>query len=934
MDGSDADHDHDALDGDSISMQLRHICLEYSYRQLEAATENFSKTHQLGEGSAGTVFKGEMQDGSYAAVKVIDLSTIGDMAAVAGFEDEIAILSKFRHPNLVVLMGWAKEGSRRFLVYEYLSGGDVSGRLHKTRSGQRQWLWHERMAVLREAAQGLAHLHNAKPHAFHRDVKTANILLTNDGGAKVADFGLACVAKQKRASTVRCKFPSGTPGYTCPAYATSGKMTESSEAFSFGVVILEVLLNKMPAGMLNGELMYPLADAVQPAAPGAIDRCIAMADPSGAWPPPVAAEVAALGLSCLDPNLAQRPTFNEICKRLRALQAQFPPMPPQMAPGPPWPPAHGGHATPGAPPPGAPFHTMGPPGPHFHPGMPPPPPGMMWQQAPPPGPGPPAAYPSGVIMMHGPPPPRVPGPGHHPMPPPPTAAPPAPSHVPGQNPPEVALEVAHVRIGSVNNINPAYRVLPCYPCVDREGRKLVPIGRQHQPQWFEAILQDAGDLSCISRNVFEFVWGGPDPNTRELSMRVLSKHPILVDDVAVPYNEWAPVHHGSKVALTGQVETGGRLVLIVFVVHCAPTARQPRGAGPRLPAPMPCGAPGGPQQQGQLQQIPVAVEPIPNGPGLPQAAWRLDCMYASGLSADAFWALPASVRSINFELAMDCPYIVIGRTHQRELFEALLANDKPTLTYVSRSHFKFEFIDGQEPPELGHVVSVLQVTNMSQNVAAIGGHPLRQGESTIARDGDTIGFLTPPPVPEDGSADMQESSQAGMADASRTRAASRGSSKQPNLDAQDEAPGAPFLTFRLVGPQPPQPPPWAEQPPAIPGSSPPEGLAAAAPTRGLARAEEDDLDMHGSVAKELHMQEQMSGKDRRPPEPSQARLSEMQSAKKPVAAMTVPRHTPANGGNGDNGLRSNSLSRPHTQHGSTAKGTKDKHQQQQQCAVM
>merc|ERR1719379_3232608 len=120
-------------EGVDISVQLRHVCLEYPYKSLQAATNNFSSSQQLGEGSAGTVFKAEMQDGSYTAVKVIDLASLGDNALVAGFEEEVMILSKFRHPNVVVLMGWARKGSRRFLIYEFLAGGDVFGRLQKSK---------------------------------------------------------------------------------------------------------------------------------------------------------------------------------------------------------------------------------------------------------------------------------------------------------------------------------------------------------------------------------------------------------------------------------------------------------------------------------------------------------------------------------------------------------------------------------------------------------------------------------------------------------------------------------------------------------------------------------------------------------------------------------------------------------------------------------
>jgi len=297
MPKKDADNKGDDFK-ESTTVHLRHVCLEYPYKQLQAATNGFHDSCRLGEGSAGTVFRAELPDGSYAAVKVIDLSALGENSVVAGFEDEIMILSKFRHPNLVVLMGWAREGSKRFLIYECLQGGDVSGRLHKCKAGSAPFLWHERLATLRDAATGLAHLHNATPHAFHRDIKSSNILL-GMSGAKMADFGLSCVSKTRTESAVDCEFPSGTPGYTCPHYLTSGKVTEGSEVHSFGMLILEVLLNLVPAGMANGEIVYPISDAVMPTIPGAIERCVAHADPTACWPRGLAIEMASLALACI-----------------------------------------------------------------------------------------------------------------------------------------------------------------------------------------------------------------------------------------------------------------------------------------------------------------------------------------------------------------------------------------------------------------------------------------------------------------------------------------------------------------------------------------------------------------------------------------------------------------------------------------------------------
>merc|ERR1719217_899979 len=92
----------------SVGAQLRAISLEYGYEEVLKATHNFHPSKQLGKGNYGAVYKGEMDDGSEVAIKLIDLQKLGAQADGAGFEDEVTVLSKFRHPNLVTLLGWVK----------------------------------------------------------------------------------------------------------------------------------------------------------------------------------------------------------------------------------------------------------------------------------------------------------------------------------------------------------------------------------------------------------------------------------------------------------------------------------------------------------------------------------------------------------------------------------------------------------------------------------------------------------------------------------------------------------------------------------------------------------------------------------------------------------------------------------------------------------
>ena len=221
------------------------------------------------------------------------------------------MLSKFRHPNLVILMGFAVNGTQRLLVYEYLSGGDVSRRLQKCARDNLPFTFSQRLSVALDAACGLSHLHNASPKVFHRDIKTANILLDRNGGAKMADFGLACLS---RSSEHKVKQASGTIGYACPYYIQRGVVTEGSEVYSFGMVLIELLCNAPPAcsGPNPGEILY-LVNHLQ----GSVSRCCGMADAKAGWPPGIATKVAELAMNCVSMNEQQRPKFVQIVKGLR-----------------------------------------------------------------------------------------------------------------------------------------------------------------------------------------------------------------------------------------------------------------------------------------------------------------------------------------------------------------------------------------------------------------------------------------------------------------------------------------------------------------------------------------------------------------------------------------------------------------------------------------
>lgn len=282
---------------------LNRISQEFLYEDLASATSNFSASCRLGEGTYGTVFRGTLRDGTEVAIKLLSSPKEG------GFREEVEVLSKFRHPNLVILMGFARNGRERYLVYELLPGGDVNHRLNNDAG----FTWRQRLNVILDAALGLSHLHGSRPQVFHRDVKTQNILMDRNGTGKVADFGLACLA-QPNQDRMQVSQTSGTIGYADPLYIRTGVVTEKSEVYSLGMVLLEVLTGRPPALQHpSGRIEYQFEHLN-----GELRKLFAMVDRRGQWPEIMIQRVGQLALQCTCAEEAFRPTFVEIVTQLRA----------------------------------------------------------------------------------------------------------------------------------------------------------------------------------------------------------------------------------------------------------------------------------------------------------------------------------------------------------------------------------------------------------------------------------------------------------------------------------------------------------------------------------------------------------------------------------------------------------------------------------------
>lgn len=206
--------------------------VRFEYKQLKAATDNF-KT-QIGTGGFGAVYKGVLPDNTLVAVKkIINLGIQGQR----DFCTEIAIIGNIHHINLVKLKGFCAQERQRLLVYEYMNRGS----LDRTLFGNVPVLeWQERVEIALGSARGLAYLHSGcEQKIVHCDVKPENILLHDNFQAKISDFGLSKLLNREQSSlftTMR-----GTRGYLAPEWLTSSAISDKTDVYSFGMVLLEIV---------------------------------------------------------------------------------------------------------------------------------------------------------------------------------------------------------------------------------------------------------------------------------------------------------------------------------------------------------------------------------------------------------------------------------------------------------------------------------------------------------------------------------------------------------------------------------------------------------------------------------------------------------------------------------------------------------------------
>ncbi|KAL2589728.1 hypothetical protein AAZV13_13G246900 [Glycine max] len=211
------------------------------------ATSNFTVKNKIGEGGFGPVYRGSLTDGQEIAVKRLSASS---GQGLTEFKNEVKLIAKLQHRNLVKLLGCCLEGEEKMLVYEYMLNGSLDSFIFdEQRSGSLDWS--KRFNIICGIAKGLLYLHqDSRLRIIHRDLKASNVLLDSELNPKISDFGMARIfgVDQQEGNTKRIV---GTYGYMAPEYATDGLFSVKSDVFSFGVLLLEIISGKRSRGYYN-----------------------------------------------------------------------------------------------------------------------------------------------------------------------------------------------------------------------------------------------------------------------------------------------------------------------------------------------------------------------------------------------------------------------------------------------------------------------------------------------------------------------------------------------------------------------------------------------------------------------------------------------------------------------------------------------------------
>ncbi|KAD3337399.1 hypothetical protein E3N88_32919 [Mikania micrantha] len=297
----------------ALKFQETHIdSLQISFEDIRLATENFKNV--LGRGGFGNVYKGEILHVNGHTPIAVKRLLVEFGQGEKEFLTELQILFEYKHKNIIGLLGYFNENKERILVYEYASKGSLDSHLKDA-----SLTWTQRLKIGIDVATGLDFLHGGASCVIHRDVKSSNILLTDDWNAKIADFGLSMITTINNDIDFVVDNPCGTPGYVDPQFIKRGFVTKEADIYTFGVVLFEMMCGRL----VNGEHVNNLVALVKHHyKEGKLDELVLKSIKDKIMPKSLAT-YQSIAYECLHDDRVKRPTTSELVSQLKkALEFQ------------------------------------------------------------------------------------------------------------------------------------------------------------------------------------------------------------------------------------------------------------------------------------------------------------------------------------------------------------------------------------------------------------------------------------------------------------------------------------------------------------------------------------------------------------------------------------------------------------------------------------
>ncbi|VAH11331.1 unnamed protein product [Triticum turgidum subsp. durum] len=280
---------------------------------LRAATEDFAESNKLGKGGFGPVYKGTLLNGDEIAVKRMSKSST---QGVEELKNELALVAKLKHKNLVRLVGVCLEQQERLLIYEFVPNRSLDLILFADEANRQKLDWETRFKIINGVARGLQYLHeDSQLKVIHRDLKASNVLLDMNMNPKISDFGLAKIFGRDQTQGVTNRVI-GTYGYMAPEYVMRGNYSVKSDAFSFGVLVLEIMTGKKNSDCYNSQQSQDLLTTVWEH--WVAETVLEVVDPcmNKSFSESDALRCIHVGLLCIQGNPADRPMMSTVAMML------------------------------------------------------------------------------------------------------------------------------------------------------------------------------------------------------------------------------------------------------------------------------------------------------------------------------------------------------------------------------------------------------------------------------------------------------------------------------------------------------------------------------------------------------------------------------------------------------------------------------------------